>query len=183
MTTLTRDPGRLHLTGLRTSELRSLLSEDADLVAADLRVGAFRTHQIARELCAGLGLPDPVAEAASARAERIGVPQSKIGKLIDGETRGDRITLEALRLAARVSEAVNGREPVIFCVLLGHHDVPWEPGDSLFVRFLAQVLRATPHRLLLVSCDVADPALPLDWSVSWSGERPWKALKSATERT
>ena len=179
MTTFTRDPGQLHLTGIRSAGLRKITSAGGGLLAADLSLGAWRSHQIASELCAQLGLPAAATEAAPASADSFGVPQSKIGRLIDAETLGDRITLDALRLAARVQEAVKGREPTTFCILLGHHGIPWERGDTLFVRFLVQALRATPHRLVLVSCGAEDPVLPLDWSVIWSSEVPDAAPTTA----
>lgn len=181
MKNFARHPGRLHFTGIRAGGLRSLASASGGLLAADISLGAWRSHQIASELCAQLGLPDGAAGPAEARADRAGVPRSKIGRLIDTETRGDRITLDALRLAALVHEAMRDREPMTLCILLGRHGIPWERGDALFVRFLAQAWSSPAHRLVLVSCGVEDPVLPLDWSVTWSSEAPDSAPATPRE--
>ncbi|WP_437587677.1 hypothetical protein [Sorangium sp. So ce1000] len=171
MSTLTRDPGPLRLEGIRGADLRSLASDltgaQGRLVVADMSLGSWRSHQIASELCAQLGLPEP--DVGPPPAGGAGGPSSRIGRLIDSDTRGDRATADALRLATEVRDAVAAHAPTVFCVVVGPHDVPWEPGDALFVRFLAQALSATAHRLVLVTCAAQDPMLPSGFSASWSG--------------
>lgn len=183
MTNFIRHPGRPCFTGIRAGGLRALAAASGGILAADISLGAWRSHQIASELCAQLGLSDEATGAAKASAERSGVPRSKIGRRIDAETAGDRTTLDALRLAALVHEALSHREPATVCILLGHSGVPWERGDALFVRFLAQSWSSLAHRLVLVACGAEDPVVPLDWSVSWSSEVSDAAPPTARERS
>jgi tetratricopeptide (TPR) repeat protein len=172
MTTFSRDPGTLSLTGIRAPDVRSLvgnLTADSFLgrfIAADLSLGAWRTHQVAAEFRAQLGLEGETPTPAA--GNDAGSGRSRVGRLIDMDTRGDRITLEALQQATEVKAAVADRSPTVFCVFAPRYKLGWEPSDALFVRFFAQALQSTPHRLVLVSFEADDPVVLPDWNITWS---------------
>jgi tetratricopeptide (TPR) repeat protein len=172
----TRNPGPLSLSGIRVAGLRSLveylgtLGCGNNLIAADLSLGAWRSHQVASEFCSQLALNGPAQTESepSLQHEVAGLIQSKVGRLIDSETLGDRVMLEALRLAREVHAALVVRDPTLCCVFVPRFGFSWDPADLRFVRFLGQALQDSSHRLLLVSYDSHDPVLPEDWCVTWS---------------
>ena len=172
MSGFSRDPRILPLVGIQAADLRSLVDGLTDgstqnlIVAADLSLGAWRSHQIASEFRAQLQLAGGIEASSATHGAAHG--HSRVGRLIDMETSGSRCTLEALAIARGIAAAVAGQSPTCFCVLAPRHNLSWEPGDALLVRFLAQALKSTHHRLVLVSSESRDPALPSDWRVTWS---------------
>jgi tetratricopeptide (TPR) repeat protein len=173
-----RDPTQLRLTGLQASDARALgawlaeLASRGALLAADMSLGAWRSHHIAADLFAELGLPEPAAVLAPPSGERlVNAPSSVVRQRIDQETAGDRAALDAFRLAAAAWRALAGREPLTFAILIGAPGSPWEPGDAFFVRFLAQMMGGTRHRLVLACWGSAQPELPADWVPGWEDVR------------
>jgi len=172
------DPGPLRLAGIRTADSEALtgwllaLSSSGRLIAADLSLGAWRNFQAAHEIFAQLGLPEPVtgcvARQRPGAADPAVSPPSKVGQRIDLETAGEIAALDAFRLANDAVRALESHDPVTLCVLAGSGEVAWEPADTWFVRFLAQALRQTEHRIVLVACGREDPELPPHWFVTWS---------------
>src|SRR5688572_13360284 len=103
--TITRTPGKLALEGVRAATLEALmaslqpLAEVSSWVAADLSLGAWRSHQAASELGNQLGLElGPTARPADTRSAIAGESGHAhvIGAGIDAETRGDRAAIDAL---------------------------------------------------------------------------------------
>ena len=171
----TRDPGPLRLTGFRGSNSEAIRHclEDAgltgSLVAADLSLGAWRGHQVARELCSQLSLevagggapikhPRPRADMAYADV---------IGGFIDAEASGDQATLVALATAGRIRDRCDGGAPLVFLVVIPPVGTPWERENIIFVRLLTQALRGTSSHLVLVASSEGQPDVPSDWAVEW----------------
>ncbi|MBI3424301.1 MAG: tetratricopeptide repeat protein [Acidobacteria bacterium] len=178
----TRDPGTLSLPGFRARSQETLRQqiENAGLpgtwVAADLSLGAWRGQQVAREFFAQLALELPSSEFAVADWHRAAPPREIsyadiIGEFIDAEALGDRATVESLNFAQRIRERVQGVAPYLFLVIAPRAALPWENENLLFIRFLAQALRATPSKIALVAADADDPAVPADWEIDWQGSR------------
>ena len=172
MSTFSRDPGTLALMGIEAAGLCSLIAGLADarferrIIAADLSLGAWRSHQVASEFGVQLGLG---AGTPGHTIEDRGCPlQSRVGWRIDADIQGDRVTLEALRLANDLAATVLDRAPITFCVLAPRYSLQWECGDILFLRFFAQALKSTPHRLVLAAPVGEPPEVPADWCVTWS---------------
>ena len=150
-----RDPGPLRLRGIRERSVttgENLLADAgarAALLAADLTLGAWRSTQVAAEICCQLGLPVPEPPAWSDPAALIAAPGSMLGRLADRELGGDRVALEALGLARTVAarlEKLPGRSIVI---LVPRYGAPWERCDVLFTRFLSQALTDGRHAVVL----------------------------------
>jgi len=178
VTNFNRDPGPLRLAGIRAPDAHSItgwlrdVSAAGGLLAADLSLGAWRHFQVACDFFAQLGLEDPISRLLASRrldpAVREGAPARGVGHLIDRETLGDSTVLDAFRLAREAFQALSKRKRATLCVVTGSHSLAWEPADALFVRFLAQALASTAHRLLIVTSGRPDAQLPPDWIVSWS---------------
>lgn len=174
---ISRTAGPLVLDGILAPALGSLVNciardaPGADLVVADLSVGAWRSHAVASEFYAQLGLDwpwlAPPAPRAPISADDLPPYAETIGAAIDAETRGDAATLHALELARRFVEATGDGRPRIFLVLLPRFGLAHEPEDLLFIRFLAHGLRTGPSRLVLASADPGVPIVPGGWVVRW----------------
>src|SRR5438477_10312657 len=106
-----RDPGILYLAGVRVWDLCSLTKSFSDAIsrrsflAADVTLGAWRTHHIASEFSSQLGLPGPRVHCLSRLSQKSDklAGRSRIGRLIDRQTMGDCVALEAFRLASEVN--------------------------------------------------------------------------------
>ncbi len=155
-----------------------ILAEARDagpVLVADLSLGGWRGHEAARQLCAQLSVDPLLPSAPPPEFGATGGPvryADLIGAGIEQEAAGDRETLLAARLAARVGDALTRAVPAgpsTVLVLLPLAGVGWESEDLAFVRLLTARLDADPgarHRLLLV--DTGDgrrppPGLPVRW--------------------
>jgi tetratricopeptide (TPR) repeat protein len=174
---ITRDPDPIVLDGIRAptlAALRAVLVSPAagpGPLVSDLSLGAWRSHQVAAEFAAQLGITlpgapppplQPTPPAAAARSHG-----DLVGARIDAETRGDRIVLVALELATRLIAAVAAGAPPTLLVLAPRFGLPWEPENIAFLRFLAQGLRGRSTHLVLAATDADDPPLPPGWTVRW----------------
>jgi tetratricopeptide (TPR) repeat protein len=172
------DPGPLCLSGICGADRHAItdrlleLSSSGALIAADLSLGAWRHFQVAHEIFAQLGLEGRTSELVNAREQMPSdpalPPPSRVGQRIDRETRGDRVALDAFRMTGDTVRALKVSRPMNLCVVTAAHGLGWEPADVLFIRFLAQALRSTEHRILLVFCGHGNPELPRDWIATWS---------------
>jgi hypothetical protein len=140
------------------------------IVVADLSLGAWRSHMVAADIRAQLGLTPP----ASARLPDVSKPATTlpayadmISAGIDTESRGDQWVLAALDLASDVVLAVRDGAPGTFMVVPPRFGSPWERENELFVQFLAQGLRGGIGRVVLACADRDGPALPEGWSLNW----------------
>ena len=95
-----------------------------------------------------------------------------VGKIIDAESSGNHATLTALDLATQVVTAARQTTPQTFLVMAPRYGLSWEPENLLFIRFLAQGLRTTSSRLMIVHTDPDEPAIPSGWSVDWLNAPP-----------
>jgi hypothetical protein len=174
---ITRDPGPVVLDGIRAPTLAALRSALAALgaevmpIVADLSLGAWRSHQAACEFCIQLGLGSPLRAQPVPKATTTGAAPPSHGDLvgirIDAESRGDRTLLDALDLATRVVAAAGDGPARTFLVFTPRYGLAWEAENSAFLRFLAQGLRGSAHRLLLVAAGPEDPILPAGLSADW----------------
>jgi len=174
MNRVRRNPSEVTLDGIRSADPRTirdacveLASRDA-LIAADVSIGSWRTHHAAAEMFAQLALPDPSSATDSESGSDPALSErSTVGRRIDLETGGDRVVLKAHELAAAAALAMTGRTHTTFAVATGAVETSWERGDAFFVRFLAQMLRGTGHRVLLVHGGPDEPSIPAGCSVDW----------------
>src|SRR5689334_23324948 len=174
---ITRDPGPIVLDGVRAPTLAALHSalDGLDVgpapIVADLSLGAWRSHQVACEFCIQLGLGSPLRAQPVPQSPPTGAAPPSHGDLvgirIDAESRGDRTLLDALDLATRVIGVVGDEPARTFLVFAPRYGLAWEAENSAFLRFLAQGLRGSAHRLLLIAAGPEDPVLPTGWSVNW----------------
>ncbi len=180
--TITRDPGLLTVAGIRAGTLAALRQALAQYalaatpIAADLSCGAWQSHQVAQEFCAQLHLERPRQVPFVPAAPPGNQPPPSHGELvgtrIDAETRGDRTILEALALATRVVQASATHPPLAFVIVMPRYHLPWEAENLLFVRFLVQGLRDTPHQVRVIAADAQDPPVPDGWQIHWLNEAP-----------
>jgi tetratricopeptide (TPR) repeat protein len=176
----TRDPGPLALHGFRSCNQETLRLEldraglQGSWVVADLSVGAWRGHQVAREFCAQLAVKPLVAEFLAAetmnRDQDIEIAYADvIGKFIDAEASGDRATITSLHYARQIRDVAQGATPRVFMVVIPRYGMPWEPENVLFIRLFAQALKSTRSTLALIATGEGDPEVPVDWTIAWSG--------------
>lgn len=172
--TITRAPGPVAVDGVRApslAALRAALGDEAvaGCAAVDLTLGAWRGCAAARELCEQLGLPAPsLHEGLGVQALTADSPSyaPAIGRLIDAETRGDRLWLAAVEQATAVCAALRER-PRTVMVLAPRFRETWEPEDLAFLRVLAHGLRGEESRLVLVATG-HDAVVPDAFDVSWA---------------
>jgi tetratricopeptide (TPR) repeat protein len=170
-----RNPGRLQVTGVRASTLATIRAAVTDsavdqLVAADLSLGAWRSHQVAAEFSAQLGvsLPRPTLGRTSIRAGVTNAPSLSdiIGDFIDAEARGDGEVLSAIENATCLASATE-RNPRYFAIIAPRFGASWERGDVLLVRYLVQALEENKGKLVVIWDSELDPVVPDDWEVHW----------------
>lgn len=189
---LPRDPGPCAFVGVRARSREALCwvvdeAGDRPCVISDLSLGAWRSHHVAQEFAAQLGIVIPrLLPSAPLLSERSSGPPDQaemIGRLVDAESQGDFSTLAALDLAGRIAATAGQGACVTFVVIAPRFGMNWEPENLLFIRFLSNFLadEATNGKGLLrpsgtrskhsvvkiVSTDQADPVLPEDWRVTW----------------
>ncbi len=173
----TRGP---HLRGLRVGSLAALLEAlggpeaVSGWLVTDLSLGAWQGQQVGRDLCAQLGLPTPGGPAALGEyGASMAMSKSKettadlIGVFIDSESGGSSLVRTALALVEQVLERVSQGPPRTFLAFAPLGRSAWEVENVLLLRFLADGLRETPHRLWLVSTGDTEPVLPSGWTADW----------------
>ncbi len=192
---VTRRPAIAPLNGFRTNSVDGLLtaltaSSVVDPAIADLSIGTWRSHEVARSCFAQLGLPWPLPDpplgdqrklrAAWMDAEAPGDREpheagSSIGDWIDAEGRGDAATLSAVTLAEALFGGLGDR-PLALVVIAPRFGSRWRTEDAAFLRFLAQGARLSDS-LLLATDDAEPPAVLPGLEISWrdvprAGVRP-----------
>jgi tetratricopeptide (TPR) repeat protein len=171
---ITRGPGPVVLEGIRVPTLDALCAaiDGVDsCIATDLSLGAWRGCQVATELETQMGLPSEtrcgVEPSVSASQGSLPPYADFVGESIDAESSGDRTTLDALKRASHLASVLRARPPRSCLVLVPRYGLPWEKHDALVIRFLAEALRESSCRLILVSGCEEGPVLPRGWTVRW----------------
>ncbi len=139
------------------------LREERDVVAADLSLGAWRGHQVARELCAQLGvLPPEGVEDRVLPFERLSLEGATYAdvtaRAVDFEAADDHQVSVAATAAARITDVVRQRGPHAVLIVAPRFGMSWEDDDLMFLGFLTSALG--PDELCVVVVVAAD-AQPL----------------------
>jgi tetratricopeptide (TPR) repeat protein len=180
----------------RAATLEGLLQARADLglaatIVADLSMGEWRAHELARTCFAQAEhpwpLPEPSVEisgsqeagagwidpapadrdpAAAVRREQAG---AMIGDWIDAEGRGESSVQQALWLAESFFDGLGAR-PLELVVMAPAFGAKWRRGSLSFLTFLAHGLRPG-DRLAIATLDESSPGLP-GLSVQWRDAPP-----------
>jgi tetratricopeptide (TPR) repeat protein len=165
---ITRTPDPPPVNAIRAGTLDGLLTALArcgaiDPVVADLSMGEWRSHELARSCFAQLEIPwplppvtprDPVAAA------------SVIGDWIDSEGRGDSAVRVALDLAETLFGALD-QHPLSLVVLMPRFASRWQAESAAFLRYLAQGARSD-DRLILVGDEHANAQPCAGVALQWS---------------
>jgi tetratricopeptide (TPR) repeat protein len=144
---------------LRTVELRPIV--------ADLSLGAWTAHSIAKQFSAQLGITPAMPTSNDYRTlGRRGLSYADlISHGIDVESVGNRVVDVALHFMRLFREVSSSITPFVILPKSGVH---WEDEDVLFLSFWA---RDVGHACLrLVCCDAVPPTLPGGWAVEWDNE-------------
>jgi len=136
----------------------------ANPVVADLSLGAWRSHELARSCFAQLEvawpLPSPtppewrgftstwMAPISADGSVQRDAAAAVIGDWIDSEGRGDSAALSALMLAEGLLAALDD-EPLSLVVLAPRFGLPWQTESALFLRYLAYGKRPADRLILL----------------------------------
>lgn len=186
-----RTAGTLALEGVRAATLNALLDalqvdgrDPEALVVSDLSLGAWKSHQVAREFCQQLGMSfEQSTQPELGRKGATHAPPAYadlMGDWIDAEARGDRTVTSALEAAGRFVASVGETGPRTFVVIAPRYGLGWEAENLQFIRFLAHGLRGSGHRLTVVCAGEEDTTLPPDWLVNWTrapeGPKPEKSV-------
>jgi tetratricopeptide (TPR) repeat protein len=149
---ITRTPDPPPVNGIRAGTLDGLLAALARRgvlapVVADLSLGEWRSHDLARSCFAQLEIPwplPPVTPPDPAAAASV------IGDWIDSEGRGDSALRIALDLAETLLGALGDR-PLSLVVLVPRFGRRWQTESAAFLRYLAYGAR--PEDRLILVCD------------------------------
>lgn len=147
---IVRSPGPRRIAAWRVSSFDALwremgVAEPArQCVCADLTLGAWRGHMLAREWGQQLGLaePEPVQPALAADGADIDLYADTVGILIDNESEGDRNFMRAHALACALVAAVRERgvSHLLLAAPLGVHE--WGSENLQLLKLLQD---AAPH--------------------------------------
>lgn len=183
---ITRRATLPRLDGIRAGTLDGLLAalslEGIDNpVIADLSLGAWRSHELARSCFAQLKvawpLPAPtppelrkftstwIASPGADGGAQGDAAASVIGDWIDSEGRGDSAALSALTLAEELLTALD-EQPLSLAVLAPRFGLPWQTESALFLRYLAYGRRPI-DRLILVGEEHAGEDERPGFEVRW----------------
>ena len=165
---ITRTSDLPSVAGIRIDTLDGLLAALAgcgvhDPVAADLSLGEWRSHEIARSCFAQLEIAWPLP-AVAAPDPAAAVPA--IGDWIDSESRGDTAMRVALDLAEQLLGALAER-PLSLIVLVPRFGSRWQAESIAFLRYLAHGARPG-DRLILVGDEQAETQPGTGFAVQWS---------------
>jgi tetratricopeptide (TPR) repeat protein len=165
---ISRTPDPPPVKGIRAGTLDGLLAGlaqcgVADPVVADLSLGEWRSHELARSCFAQLEIPWPLPAATPADPA---AAASAIGDWIDSEGRGDTALRIALGLAETLFGAL-GERPLALVVLAPRFGRAWQAESAAFLRYLAQGIRPT-DRLILVGDEHAHAESCATLAVRWS---------------
>src|SRR5262245_58134704 len=165
---ITRTPDPPAVTGIRADTLDGLLGalarHDVDNpVIADLTLGEWRSHELARSCFGQLEIPWPRPAPAPASTT---AAAPVIGDWIDSEGRGDSAMRAALDLAETLLGALAER-PLSLVVLGPRFGSAWQAESAAFFRYLAHGVRRC-DRLILAGDQHADAATYEALHVQWS---------------
>ena len=162
---ITRRPTAPPLEGVIAVTLDGILAALAERkiahpVYADLSLGAWRSHEVARSCFSQLGLEWPPQDAPSGNDET-----AAIGDWIDAEGCGEASALQAVALAEALYGEL-GERPLRLVVLAPRFDLPWQAENLAFIRFLAHGRRPC-DRIVLTTAETRaprSPGLDVDWN-------------------
>jgi tetratricopeptide (TPR) repeat protein len=140
------------------------LRQERVVVAADLSLGAWRGHHVARELCAQLAVPAPDGvEEPGLRRGRVPVEGATYADLtaraVDIEAGDDPHVSAAAAAAARITEVIHRRGPHVVLIVAPRFGLSWEDEDVLLLRFLKSALERDEMKIVVLVASDAQ-ALP-----------------------
>jgi tetratricopeptide (TPR) repeat protein len=165
---ITRTPDSPPIQGIRARTLDGLLTaltrcRVVDPVVADLSLGEWRSHELARSCFGQLEIPWPLAPVTPADPA---AAASVIGDWIDSEGRGDTALRVSLILAEELLGALDGRS-LSLVVLVPRFGIRWQRESAAFLRYL--VYGAGPNDRLILAGDEHNDAQPCTGvAVQWS---------------
>nr|WP_314547694.1 hypothetical protein [uncultured Massilia sp.] len=193
-----REPGRIvRHAGIRTlhawhwhslAQLQAVVGwrDPRACLFADMTLGAWRGHWLARELAPQLGLPEPghVQPALLQDASHHAQYADTVGRLIDNESRGDVNIIAALAQARAIAARLRARRVrhvLVAAPLPGH---AWGSENLQLLRLLCDAAPDHAFRIgLLLRGDGAAPEVPgLDVLVHThpravdAGTQPWCSI-------
>ncbi len=158
--------------GMRISRLEDLdrVVGSREFIAADLSLGPWRGCQAATELESQVGLIPESSFGMDLAAPGDSMPTYAdfVGKAIDSESNGDRVTLDALRRAANLAEVLLNGPRSLCLVFAPCPEIGWDRHDSLLIRFLAEALTTSEGQLILVSGGKEEPSPLPDCEIRWN---------------
>lgn len=130
----------------------AVLAQGRRWIGADLSLGAWRGHQLARELAEQLGLDEleqrlPAIGASDAGRDYADV----VARLIDQESAGEHARSVAYLHACRTVAAVEREQVGLIVVVAPRAGFAWENEDVWFLRFLSAGLASLSSRLVLAA--------------------------------
>jgi hypothetical protein len=135
------------------------LRQERVVVVADLSLGAWRGHHVARELCAQLDVAAPDGGEIPGRLrDRLSVEGATYADLtaraVDIEAGDDRQVSAAAAAAARICEVVRQRGPHAVLIVAPRFGLSWEDDDVLLLGFLTSALGPDEmHIVVLITAD------------------------------
>jgi hypothetical protein len=161
-----RLPGLRAPTGARLRAAVSVLAaEGGPWAVADLSLGAWRSHAVAAEWEAQLGLPPATVSTRTGPTREMHSYAEIVGAGVDAESTGSRSVLDAVERAERMARAVRGQRAVLL-VVAPRFGAGWEEENEHFLRALCARLDPA-DRVVLVASGGEEPVLPEGWSVAW----------------
>jgi tetratricopeptide (TPR) repeat protein len=176
---ITRVSSTLVVEGIRVDTMGALCAAIGSAVdsciATDLSLGAWRGCQAATELEAQTGLTSAtrcgVELAPLITGELVPTYADFVGTAIDAESSGDQTIIDALQRATLLASVLRAGMTRCCLVSAPRYGLTWEKHDALLIRFLAEGLRESRCRLVLVSGTDEEPTLPDGWIVRWRAVR------------
>lgn len=150
-------------------------ADSFDPVIADISLGAWAPHQIAREFYKQVNVAFPenlygdmLHVNTSASGSFLSYSEM-IGKGIDGEAIGDITILMSYKLAAGLSSYLASAGSTVFIVFMPLYNNQWTKENRWFLQFLGEAIKDTPHQLLFASAR-KEAHNPEDWTLVWKND-------------
>lgn len=152
----------LHAPDLSTLQA-ALPQAPKNWIVSDLSMGAWRSHQVAREFSEQLGLDPPTPESIPVSATQ--KDDDGIGWLVDVEGKGNIGALTAIATAERILNHVKGQNR-LFLVIMPRFGFSWHKENLTFLRFFTQGVSQFDARILFVAGDDTFTPLPDYWNIA-----------------
>lgn len=138
-------------------------ADGAGIIVADLSLGGWRGHWLAREWNAQLGLPEPPPlQPALAPGDQAAAHYADtVGRLVDNESLGDLNVISAWHAARALVAALARRGIRHVLAVAPLPGVAWGPENLQLLKLLCDAAEGRDFRVgLLLRADAAAPALP-----------------------